>query len=147
MKRFKLGFGNRTILEQIAICRRVADGIARLPAERRETVAEFPVAAGVAEAEEAFVEVESLKTALKAARCRRDAKVAAMRALTTRAGGDAGVETGRPQRPPNLHRDRLEEWGQMLVPRGRQQRPRPRSVEPAGQRAGEIILATDTHGF
>ena len=50
MKRFKLGFGNRPIIDQIAICNRVARGIGKLPAEQRETLACHPVADSVAEA-------------------------------------------------------------------------------------------------
>jgi hypothetical protein len=123
MKRFKLGFGNRPILEQIAICRRVADGMGRLPTEQRRTLARHPVAASVAEAADAYTQVESLKTALRAALARRDLKVRAMRDLTTAAanaihaatGGDpsslltAGMEivktkqpVGRPDAPARL---------------------------------------------
>jgi hypothetical protein len=83
MKRYKLGFGNRTVLEQIAICRRVADGIARLPAKHRQAMVGYPVAASVAEAVEAVAEVETLKTALRTALVRRNAKASAMRGHTT----------------------------------------------------------------
>jgi hypothetical protein len=113
MKRFKLGFGNRTVLEQIAICRRVADGIAKLPPKHREAVARHPVAASVAEATDAVVAVESLKTTLRAALVRRNTKVSAMRDHTTDAaavinlatGGDpeallaAGVGVKKPKQP------------------------------------------------
>jgi hypothetical protein len=94
MKHFKLGFGNRTILEQIAICRRVADGIARLPAKQRQAVAGHPVAASVAEAAKAVAEVESLKTALRAALVKRNTKVSAMRGHTTAAAGAITRATG-----------------------------------------------------
>ena len=79
MKRFKLGFGNRTILEQIAICRRVADGIGKLPAKQRQTVAEHPVVESVAAAADAVAEVELLKTALRAALQKRNDRAAIMR--------------------------------------------------------------------
>jgi len=107
MKTFKLGFGNRTVLEQISICRRVADGIAKLTAEQRATFADRPVADSVAEATEAHAAVEELKATLKAALRVRDAKVRAMRQHTTGAasgisaltggngGGDARGGTGR----------------------------------------------------
>jgi hypothetical protein len=85
MKRFKLGFGNRPISEQINICRCVAHGIGKLPAEQRQALAAHPVAASVAEATDAVTEVEVLKTALRAGLARRDKKVAAMRHHTTRA--------------------------------------------------------------
>jgi hypothetical protein len=85
MKRFKLGFGNRPLLEQIAICRRVADGMGKLPAENRRTLARHPVAASVAEAADAYAQVESLKIALRAALSKRDLKVRAMRDHTTAA--------------------------------------------------------------
>jgi Fibronectin type III domain len=85
MKRFKLGFGNRTVLEQIAICRRVAAGIARLPAAHRKYAANHPVADSADEAAAAHAEVESLKTALKVALARREAKLRAMRGRTTSA--------------------------------------------------------------
>ena len=81
----KLGFGNRTVLEQIAICRRVAGGIGKLAAEQREALACHPVAESVAEAAQAHTEVEAMKTALKAALFRRQAKVRAMREHTTSA--------------------------------------------------------------
>ncbi|HEY5040841.1 MAG TPA: hypothetical protein VIK53_02450, partial [Verrucomicrobiae bacterium] len=85
MKRFKLGFGNRPISEQINICRRVAHGIGKLPTEQRQKLARHPVADIVAEAADAVAEVESLKTALRAALAKRDEKVAAMRTHTTTA--------------------------------------------------------------
>ncbi|HTX20873.1 MAG TPA: hypothetical protein VMD27_03280 [Candidatus Aquilonibacter sp.] len=85
MKRFKLGFGNKTILEQIAVCRRVATGIAKLPAAHRKYIAANLVTDSVAEAVAAHAEVESLKTALKAALARRADKVSAMRERTTAA--------------------------------------------------------------
>jgi hypothetical protein len=94
MKRFKLGFGNRTVLEQITICRRVADGIARLPARQRQTVAEHPVAASVIEATDAVTEVEVLKTTLRAALAKRDKKVADMRHHTTAAATAINRATG-----------------------------------------------------
>ena len=113
MKRYKLGFGNRTVLEQIAICRRVADGLAKLPGKQRQAMAGCPVAASVAEATEAVGEVEGLKTALRAALIKRNAKAGAMRRHTTFAasllnlatGGDpaallaAGVGVKKPKQP------------------------------------------------
>ncbi len=94
MKRFKLGFGNRPIFDQIAICNRVASGIGKLPAEQRKTVACHPVADSVAEAAAAVAEVESLKTTLRAALVKRDKKVAAMRFHTTRAAVAITAATG-----------------------------------------------------
>lgn len=94
MKHCKLGFGNRTVLEQIAICRRVAGGIAKLPAKHSLAVAKYPVAASVTEAEAAVAEVESLKTALRAALVRRNSKVNIMRGHTTRAAAVIAVATG-----------------------------------------------------
>jgi hypothetical protein len=94
MKRFKLGFGNRSLLEQIAICRRVADGIGRLSAEQRRTLARHPVAASVAEATDAYTQVESLKIALRAALSRRDLNVRAMRDHTTAAANGIFAVTG-----------------------------------------------------
>jgi hypothetical protein len=86
MKRFKLDCGNRTILEQIAICRCVADGIARLPDAQRETLAKHPVADSVDEAAAAHAAVEGLKTTLKAALRTRKEKVRAMREQANDAG-------------------------------------------------------------
>jgi hypothetical protein len=94
MKRFKLGFGNRPILDQIAICNRVASGIGKLSAEHRKAVACHPVAASVAEAADAVAEVEALKTTLRAALQRRDKKVHAMRFHTTRATVAIRAATG-----------------------------------------------------
>jgi hypothetical protein len=94
MKRYKLGFGNRTVLEQIAICQRVAGGIAKLPAKHRQSAAGYPVAASVAEAAEAVAEVESLKTALRAALVKRNTKVSAMRDHTTDAAAVIRIATG-----------------------------------------------------
>jgi hypothetical protein len=94
MKRFKLGFGNRPILDQIAICNRVASGIGKLSAEQRKTVARHPVANSVAAAAAAVAKVESLKTTLRAALVKRDKKVAAMRLHTTRAATAITDATG-----------------------------------------------------
>jgi hypothetical protein len=94
MKTFKLGFGNRTVLEQISICRRVADGIAKLTAEQRATFADRPVADSVAEATEAHAAVEELKATLKAALRVRDAKVRVMRQHTTGAASGISALTG-----------------------------------------------------
>ncbi len=85
MKRFKLGFGNRPISEQINICRRVAHGIGKLPAEQCQKLARHPVADSVAEAADAVTEVEVLKATLRAALAKRDKKVATMRQHTTAA--------------------------------------------------------------
>jgi hypothetical protein len=94
MKRFKLGFGNKTVIEQISICRRVADGIDKLPAEHSKQIAKFSVAAKVAEAADAYTQVEVLKTALMAALVKRNTKVSAMRDCTTRAASDINAVTG-----------------------------------------------------
>jgi len=94
MKRFKLGFGNKTVLEQIAICRRVATGIAKLPAEHRRYMTGPPVADSVAEAGAAHAEVEVLKTALKATLAKRATKVSAMRDRTTSAASALMAATG-----------------------------------------------------
>jgi hypothetical protein len=113
MKRFKLGFGNRTILEQIAICRRVEHGIGKLPERQRQSLARHPVAASVADAADAVAEVEVLKTSLKAALSRRDEKMGIMRdhttaaafAITALTGGDpaallrAGMEIKKAKQP------------------------------------------------
>ena len=97
MKRHKLNFGNRTILEQIAICRRVADGIAKLPAEHREKLAKPDVARKTDEVTEACAEVESLKTQLRAALTRRNQKMRAARdAATNAAAGIRSVTFGDP---------------------------------------------------
>lgn len=85
MKRFKLGFGNRPISEQINICRGVAYGIGKLPAEQRQKLARHPVADIVAEAADAVTEVEILKATLRTALAKRNEKVAAMRTHTTTA--------------------------------------------------------------
>jgi hypothetical protein len=94
MKRFKLGFGNRSIIEQLDICRRVAHGIGKLPAEQRQALAAHPVAASVAEATDAVTEVAVLKSALRAALVRRDQKAAAMRHHTTMAAVVITLLTG-----------------------------------------------------
>ena len=94
MKRFKLGFGNKTVLEQISICRRVAAGIGKLPAEHRRYMTGHPLADRVAEAAEAHSEVETLKTVLKAALARRADKVRAMRDCTTDAAVGLMAATG-----------------------------------------------------
>jgi len=94
MKRFKLGFGNRPILEQINISRRVANGIAKLPAKQRQALTPHPVAASVAEATDAVAEVEALKTTLRAALAKRDGKVATMRNHTTMAAVVVTMLTG-----------------------------------------------------
>jgi hypothetical protein len=116
MKRFKLGFGNKTVLEQINICRRVASGIGKLPAGQRQALVRHPVAVSVEEATEAVAGVEVLKSALRAGLVKRDKQVAAMRHHTTTAallinmmtGGDpaallaAGVGVKKAKQPVGL---------------------------------------------
>ena len=72
MKRHKLNFGNRTVTEQLAICRRVADGAAKVPKEHRHHFTPVNLAGRLADAEVAHAEVERLKFALKAALSRRN---------------------------------------------------------------------------
>jgi hypothetical protein len=93
MKRFKLGFGNRPISEQINICRRVAHGIGKLPTEQRQKFARLPVAGSVTAAADAVTEVELLKANLRTALAKRDEKTAAMRVLTTAAAQLINMQT------------------------------------------------------
>jgi len=72
MKRHKLNFGNRTVSEQLAICRRVAEGAANVPEEHRHHFTPFNLAGRLADAEASHLEVERLKFALKAALSRRN---------------------------------------------------------------------------
>jgi hypothetical protein len=72
MKRHKLNFGNRTVTEQLAICRRVADGAAKVPKEHRHHFTPFDLPGRLADAEAAHADVERLKHALKAALSRRN---------------------------------------------------------------------------
>jgi hypothetical protein len=67
MKRYKLGLGNKTVLEQIAICRRVSDGINNLSSSQRAALARHPVAESVDAAARAHLEVGRLKVVLKTA--------------------------------------------------------------------------------
>ena len=83
MKQFKLNFGNRSVLEQIAISRRVADGIARLTAEQQAILADHPVGNAVVEAAAACDEVDAAKITLRAALQKRNDKLRAMRDHTT----------------------------------------------------------------
>ena len=94
MKRFKLGFGNKTVLEQIAICRRVATGIGKLPSTHRKYISVNLVKESVDEAAAAHAEVESLKTALRAALAKRATKVRVMREQTTDAATGLMAATG-----------------------------------------------------
>ena len=91
---YKLGFANRSALEQLAICRRVADSAAKLPAEQREALAELAIAAVTDEAAAACADVETAKAALKTALHRRKTKLR---------------DRARPRlqgRPPSDHPDR-----------------------------------------
>jgi len=94
MKRHKLNFGNRTILEQIAICRRVSAGIAKLPAEHRRQMPFPDVAGKTDEAAVACAEVKQLKTALRTALTRRNQKVRAAREAATNAAAGIRSLTG-----------------------------------------------------
>ena len=97
MKSPKLNFGNRTIPQQLAICRRVADGVAKLPAEQRAHVAGPDVAGRTDAAMAACAEVENLKVALRAALARRNQLVrAARQAATDTASGIAALTAGEP---------------------------------------------------
>jgi hypothetical protein len=79
MKRYRLLFRNQSIPGTLAICRRVADGVARLPEGKRPPAVEFPVAERVAEAGAAVARVEQLRAELRSAKLDRDAKVRAAR--------------------------------------------------------------------
>ena len=85
MKRHKLGFRNKSIPAQLAICRRIADGIGRLPVEKRPPTEDHPVAARLAEAEAAVARVVNLRSELRAAKADRAAKVRAARLAASRA--------------------------------------------------------------
>jgi hypothetical protein len=93
MKNYKLGFRNRSLLEQLAICRRIADCIEKLPAEKRAALARIPVAILVADAAAAHGRVESLRSQLRAALSERKSKVRAARDGVTRAASALWGET------------------------------------------------------
>ena len=94
MKRFKLGFRNRSVLEQLAICRRVGDCLCKLPEAKRAAHAQNPVATIVAEAVEAHAHVEALRAELRAALRQRETKLRAARAAVTRAASITLGEIG-----------------------------------------------------
>lgn len=79
MKRYRLNFRNQSIPNTLALCQRVADGVARLPEEKRLPADEFPVGARVAEAAAAVQRVENLRAELRAAKADRAVKVRAAR--------------------------------------------------------------------
>jgi hypothetical protein len=89
MTRFKLGFRNRSTLEQLAICRRVGDCLCQLPESNRAAHARNPVETTVAAALTAHGEVEALRAQLRAALRRRDEKLRAARTAITRAAQTA----------------------------------------------------------
>jgi hypothetical protein len=141
MKHHKLGFANRPVHEQLAICQRVADGVARLPAAHREALAEIPIADSTEAAAQACAAVETAKHALKAALHDRKLKLRAAREhahyvglqLSARTAGDpaaflqAGLEiakvkqpVGRPDAPENLRALATEFEGKVRL---RWQRP------------------------
>lgn len=99
MKRHKLNFGNRTVTEQLAICRRVADGVAKVPEEHHHHFTPVNLAGKLSDAEAAHAEVERLKFALKAAlsrrnetlRLARDSAGAAASGLAVLTNGDAAA--------------------------------------------------------
>ena len=113
MKHYKLDFANRSALEQVAICRRVADSVAKLPAEHQAALAGVGIAAATNEAADACAAVEAAKAALKAARHLRQTKLSAARdcayevglKLTSLTGGQpaaflaAGLGVVRPKQP------------------------------------------------
>ena len=72
MKRHKLNFTNRTVTEQLAICRRVADGVVNVPEEHRHHFTAVNLPGKLTDAEAAHAEVERLKVALKSAVSRRN---------------------------------------------------------------------------
>src|SRR5262245_9942931 len=92
MKRHKLGFRNKSIPAQLAICRRVADGMARLPEGKRPSAEEYPVAQRVAEAAAAVARVENLRAELRAAKADRAAKVRAARVAATYAASRVSID-------------------------------------------------------
>ncbi len=116
MKRHKLSFANRPVHEQLAICQRVADGVATLPAEQRELLAEIPIADSTEAAAKACAAVEAAKLALKAALHDRKIKLRAARQhadyiglkLSSKAADDpaaflrAGLEVAKEKQPVGL---------------------------------------------
>ena len=72
MKRHKLNFTNRTVTEQLAICRRVADGVVNASEEHRHHFTAVNLPGKLTAAEAAHAEVERLKVALKSAVSRRN---------------------------------------------------------------------------
>jgi hypothetical protein len=93
MKKFKLNFRNRSVLEQIATCRRVADCLSKQPTRNRAALDKNPVATIVAEAVEAQARVEALRLELRSALSDRHVKVRAARAAVTRAAMFVSSET------------------------------------------------------
>jgi hypothetical protein len=129
MKRHKLNFGNRSALQQLAICQRFADSVAKLPAdsvaklpadsvaklpaEHRAALAEHPIADTTQAAAAACAAVEAAKAALKMALHHRQTKLQAARDCANNVGlklsaltaGDpavllaAGLEIARDKSP------------------------------------------------
>ena len=141
MKRHKLNFGNRSALQQLAICQRVADSVAKLPAEHRAALAEHPIADSTQAAAAACAAVEAAKAALKMALHHRQTKLQTARDCANNVGlklsaltaGDpavllaAGLEiardkspVGKPAAPGNVRADVTEFEGRVKL---RWQRP------------------------
>ena len=93
MKRFKLGFGNRSIREQIAICRRVADCLGKLPEKHRAAVARIPVASMVQEADKSEERVAALRLEIRSALHERKVKTRAACEAATRVASFLLAET------------------------------------------------------
>ncbi|HEY6170415.1 MAG TPA: hypothetical protein VI454_20450, partial [Verrucomicrobiae bacterium] len=99
MKRFKLGFRNKSIPAQLAICRRVADGIGRLPVEAREAMKDHNLGPLTDGAAVAVARVESLRAEMRAAKADRAAKVRAARTAASYAATSIRLRTdGDPAR-------------------------------------------------
>jgi hypothetical protein len=93
MKRFKLGFRNRSVREKIAICRRVEDSFGKLPEKHRALAVRIPVASAIEEAIAADARVEALRLELRSAVQDRKVKTRAMCQATTRKASLVLAET------------------------------------------------------
>ncbi len=85
MKRFKLGFRNRSVREQLEICQRLSNGVGKLPKDQRAALAHIPLVATVTEAAAAHAAVERLRSELRSALRWREIKLRAARKVATRA--------------------------------------------------------------
>jgi len=134
---FKLGFGNRSIPEQLSLCELTVMNIGKLPVEKRGQTDLDKLTTAVAEAVESHQRVEALRAQLKAEVSRRKTLLAIARNQARTASGWAAMAAN--YHPIGMLEAGLTLSAQKTVPVGKPAAPEQFHAEPTSHE-GEIRL-------